>query len=244
MQIPVTASGKLLPVPFAYGYVHALILASRSHIWKDYYRAAVGRFVPPAEHEHWLQLFERYLSRGEALPPLDYTTLRLVHALMLEDDDIEQQKMQQIAWMRTAPVGEAWWTGSTPLDRFRDYGLQRLLAPHILNQIHHNPDDTLFRKQSGLPVAIRATQKFVMIFAGGSKIAITTQTEKQQITVVITECPFCDQHPNCRVFWGVVIGFLDWLHGERTISKIRQHLRLNRHESTAHNIVLDIVDDA
>ncbi|MFP4438563.1 MAG: hypothetical protein ACLFVO_15070 [Chloroflexaceae bacterium] len=115
MNISLASSGKFLPVPFARGYIIVLWLPTRTESWKPYYRSAVARFVPVAEEDHWLHLLDPYLTESNAVAPLDYTILRLIHANMLDDGRTEPHRMQKIAWLQTAPVGEAWWVGTAPL---------------------------------------------------------------------------------------------------------------------------------
>jgi hypothetical protein len=242
MDISLAPSGKFLPVLFARGYINALWLPSRTEVWRDYYRSAVGRFVPAAKRDHWLHLLDPYLTEAEEASPLDYTVLRILHANMLDDGVTERHRMQQIAWIRTAPTGEAWWVGCTPLDKHQDYGLQRLLASHIQARIDQESDGKLYRQQAGTASAILAMQSFIESFASEGGIAITAEVESQQIMVIINDCPFCVQHPNCRVFWGVVVGFLDWLHKAKTVSETRRRLQLNKAASTAHRVVVDLLE--
>lgn len=243
MNISLAASGKVLPVPFARGYINALWLATRTEVWKGYYRSAVGRFVPADERNHWLHLLDPYLSdTAEKVAPLDYTVLRLLHANMLDDGKRAPQAMRYTAISLTSPTGEAWWVGSTPLDTRRDYGLQQLLTPHILAHIDQNTDQTGFRVQGGTASVLLATRGLVESLSRNSGIAIAMVTQLPQIIVRIDECPFCSLHPNCHVFWGVMVGYLDWLHRAKTISEIRAYLQLNTAASTAHHLVLDLLE--
>jgi hypothetical protein len=241
MNISLASSGKFLPVPFARGYIIALWLPTRTETWKTYYRSAVARFVPVAEEDHWLHLLDPYLTESNAVTPLDYTILRLIHTNMLDDGRTEPRKMHQLAASLTGSIGEAWWVGTGPLSDYRDYGLQHLLTPHILAHINQDSDGKLYRQQGGEASAILATQRFVEQFARESGMAITAVVTPSQITIVIDDCPFCLQHPNCRVFAGVVNGFLDWLHKAKTISEIFPFLQWNKAASSAHHIVLDIL---
>lgn len=242
MYDPLSTSNKALPVPFSLGYINALWLTLPS-TWANYYRSAVWRFVPAVERDYWLHLLDPYLfDDAQKVLSLDYKALRLIHANMLHDESTEPQKMQKLAFSLTVPAGRAWWVGGAPLYRQCDYGLEKLLAPHIVARIDQEADNRLYRKQWGVASAILATQSFVASFAHESGIAITAEVERQQITIIIDDCPFCIQHPNCRVFWGVVLGFLDWLHKDRTVSEIHPCLQVNKAASTAHRVVLDLLE--
>lgn len=240
MDILSSTGNRTLPVPIALGYINALDIAT-PYTWENYFRSAVWRFVPTAEREYWLSLFNRSVPDKEVWSPLNYTALRLIHANMLDDEDTEPGRMAQIAFDLTVSVGQAWWTGNAPVDIRRDYGLQRLLSPSILAAIDQGSKGQFYRTQSGIANARVALDVCVTNFARESGIAIRTVMETQRMHVIIDECPFCVLHPNCRVFWGMVIGFLHWLHRVKTISEIPRLMQVNKEESTAHHIVLDVL---
>lgn len=241
MHISLASSERFLPVPFARGYISALWLAFRDHTWKAYYRSAVGRFVPLTEQDHWLHFFDIY-DEGKEIVPLDYTVLRLLHANMLDDGSTEAQQMQKIACSLTVPIGEAWWVGNSPLSKKYDYGLQRLLEPEIFAHLDQNTTNNIYRTQTVAERTKLAIQGFVESFARASEIGITTTHESKQVIVGIDPCPFCSQHPNCRVFWGVMLAFLIWLHKAGTISETSRSMLLDKDFSTAHSIVLNVIE--
>jgi len=228
-QYPLT--GKYLPIVFVRGYIHGFFLVTQSDIWRGYYSSSVARFIPQGQQDAWLALLQPYYRDDVSPPaPLDYSALRLFQANM------DEPKVQRGLTVR---VGSGWWWGASPIATLRDYGLRRFFAPYLTQRIERF--DSRQRENKHVSKVVPCIQHFVEALCTKSGIALGLHLAPMQITITIDDCPFCDESSNCLIFWGVMSGLLEWMHGKGTIAEVPSFIALNIEASTSHHLVLDIL---
>lgn len=252
----VSYHGRQLPILFAQGYITAFVIAVGNSNTDAFYRFAV-RHIPANNDQddyQWLAPLEAYLARPifsqplDERQPLDYALIALFFRGMAGASDRHPQReklIQRLSWN----TGMFWWFERAPISKYLDNGtsLRILLTPSIEARLNPwkfgAPGITTTNVKSYQELAQIGVTAFIEEFQRQSGIPCTIQQRDTHITIEIETCPFCLRHsPDCRVFWGITLGLLQWLHGTHRPNPIPTTLQINETISTSHTIVLDVLE--
>ncbi|NJO07023.1 MAG: hypothetical protein HC876_16715 [Chloroflexaceae bacterium] len=244
--------GHQLPVFFVEGYIKAFVQATGNPNADAFYRAAARRtFTSGEERYQILSSLETYFERPifsyhlSERRPLDYALLALLFEGMVEANERHPKRdelVRRLSWH----TGLLWWLGRAPVSTHLDEGrsLWKLTTSHVESYLdiwkYGSPGITVTTVKSSQELAKMGIIAFFETLQQQADIYCDIHQAEPELVVHFPECPFClNRSPDCRVFWGITMGLIEWLHGTHHFNAVPTTLQMNEANSTSHTLVLE-----
>jgi hypothetical protein len=228
-----TLYGKSLPAIFAEGYIRRFEdMMGRSSGMACFQGPAQELISDKEERERWLLPLAAYFRYGAQRQPLDYAYISLfeqgVRRMFLPNE------LAVISL--TKRVGTQWWEGYPPGHWFEDNAsLKFLFSSRIVG-----PMNKLKPHERPERLVVIGLIAFIRSFSEHSDIAYRLSRSGTNVELHIDACPFClNRSDLCRVSFGIIEGFLAWVHGSHQSNAVSPVLTIDEGVSTAHHIVLE-----
>jgi hypothetical protein len=236
---------KTLPAPFITGYLWTFQELLGVSQLKAYYSWIAKEFFSddPALKSTWIATMYQYFD-AKIAQPLNYTFVSFIQYMIQKEFTGRDKGVIAL----TKKIGTTWWWSEPPISNYDDHtSLSVLLAPAILDQLHTEkrgfPHAPKSEAKSVRELASLGIETFVTQLHQQSGIDLSMQQNSTHIVVAMDVCPFClNQSHLCYVFWGIVEGFLQWLHGYQQPNAIRPVYQIDQEASTGHSIALKFVE--
>lgn len=237
---PTSLHEKALPGPFVAGYLQAFAdILEVSQLRAYYSWIAAELFTDETAKITWLTTMYRYFE-PETPQPLNYTFVSFIHCILLKDDSLDDTRVMSL----TKKVGSLWWGGGAPiLSQYDHDSLRTLLAPAIEEHLNRVKCGSSHSQSSAVnsfhKLAYIGLETFVTELYEQSGIELLLHRTQTYVVLDIIDCPFCaSQSHLCYVLWGIVEGFVGWLHGRNQPYAIPSVFELDKDASTGHIIAL------